>query len=140
MIELIRKVPEFKPKIGDLPFNTKSLIEGYLLPKKQSYIDLFNSGFRMFPASFYGSYNPFVTLTLMGINLKGIKDNRYDCPFVLKNKYYGIVPIGISTTSPYQYRKNKFEDDFFDFVFDLNFQKDCMILILKETGNITRSF
>lgn len=140
MIELIKKVPEFKPEIGDLPFNNKSLIEDYLLPKKESYSDLFDSGFRMLPVSFFGSYDPFVTLILMEVNLKGIVDNKYKCPFILGNEYYGIVPIGINTTSLDQYRNIRFKDKFYDFVFDLDFQKDYMISILEETGDIIRSF
>ena len=52
MIELIKIEPEFKPEIGDLPFNTNSLIEGYLCPKEGMYEDLIDSGFLMLPTIF----------------------------------------------------------------------------------------
>lgn len=141
MVTLVGKTPEFKPDIGDLPFNWGSLIDDYLWPQTaRGYFDLIDTGFTMFPVSFFNHYDPFRSLQVMEVDCRLLTKVQYECPFVKDNKYYGIVPIGISTSSSEQYRLEELSDSFLDHVFDLEYQRQYILSYLQETGPITGSY
>ena len=118
MITVKQQQNKFLPEIGDFIFDTENLIHSYLS----------NEGFGIFPLLFLGNFDPFVSLRRMEIYDNDLfQKSCYNCPFLNSNKFYGIVPVAIQTNDSSVYRVGPFARSNYDYVFDLDWQKHCLL-------------
>lgn len=116
MILVKQQQVKFQPEIGDFIFDTENLIYSYFELTDMTLI---------FPLEFFGNFNLFVTLRRLEVNDKDLlmKSSKYECPFLNRNTYYGLLPVAIQTNNSRVYRSGPFARSEYDYVFDLEWQK-----------------